>query len=163
MFIIIFITFTGLTISTLLAPLVCCSIKIRAIRGWLDKKFKWNWTIRLLLEGTMEVSFCTVLTIAYVNRSSFGGYFNLIWAYMLFIAIMVLPIFIQFFFQTNFKRMSNPDDTIFDETYGAPYEGLKPDKRWSLFLPFMLCVRRLTFMIVVLKLHQSAYTQLWIV
>ena len=153
MFIIIFITFTGLTISTLLAPLICCSIKIRSIRDWLDKKFKWNWTIRLLLEGTMEVSFCTVLTINYVNRESFGGYFNLVWAYMLLVAIMVLPIFIQFFFQSNFKRMSDPDDTVFDETYGAPYEGLKPDKRWSLFLPFMLCVRRLTFMYVVLQLY----------
>ena len=57
--------------------------------------------------------------------------------------------------------MSNPEDLEFDEKYGAPYEGLKSNKRWSLFLPFMLCIRRLSFMYVVLNLHSSAYAQLW--
>lgn len=59
--------------------------------------------------------------------------------------------------------MSNPEDSEFDKKYGAPYEGLKQNKRWSLFLPFMLCVRRLSFMFVVLNLPSSAYAQLWAV
>ena len=54
--------------------------------------------------------------------------------------------------------MSDPDDEEFHKKYGAPYEGLKPDKRWSLFLPFMVAVRRISFMTVVLTLHQNAFS-----
>ena len=158
MFVIIFVTVVGLALSTLLLPIACFINKAKSIQQWLDKKLKWNWTIRLLLEGLLEMSFCTVFTINYVNRTTFGGWFNLVFAYLLLVLVAALPIFMQVFYQLQFSRMSDPDDEEFHEKYGAPYEGLKPDKRWSLFLPFMVAVRRISFMAVVLTLHQNAFS-----
>ena len=109
------------------------------------------------MEGLLEIAFVSVLTIQYVNRDSFGGYFNLVFAYVLFVCMLALPIFMQIFYQLKFDRMSDPDDTEFDEKYGAPYEGLHADKRWSLFFPFMICMRRITLMYVVLYLYYSQY------
>ena len=158
MFLLIFITTAGLAMSFLLIPLAYFITKINNIKNWLDEKFKWNWTIRLLLEGLLEVSFCSVLTISYVNKDSFGGYFNLIFAYILFVSMVLLPIFIAVFYQYKFNRMREPEDTEFHDKYGAPYEGLCTDKRWSIFFPFMVCMRRISYMIVVLNFHSSAYT-----
>ena len=51
--------------------------------------------------------------------------------------------------------MSDPEDEEFEETYGAPYEGLKVQNRSSLFYPFWLILRRIIFMLVVLNVHSS--------
>ena len=153
MFLLIFVTTVGLVMSYLLLPLGYFIKKVNKMKNWLDEKFKWNWTIRLLLEGLLEISFCSVLTISYVNRDSFGGYFNLVFGYILFVSMIFLPIFMQVFYQWKFDRMKNPEDTEFHDKYGAPYEGLQADKRWTLFFPFMVCMRRISYMIVVLNFH----------
>ena len=108
----------------------------------------------------MELSFGTVITISYAKGSTFGSYFNLGFAYVLFIAMCSLPFFSQIFYQLQFKRMSDLEDKEFDNKYGAPYEGLKQDKRWSLFHPFMLCVRRISFMYLILNHYKNPLLQL---
>ena len=141
--------------SSLLIPLSWILKRLTKIRDWLDRKLKWNWTIRLLMESLMELSFGTIITISYAKGSTFGSYFNLGFAYALFIAMCSLPFFSQIFYQLQFKRMSDLEDKEFDNKYGAPYEGLKQDKRWSLFHPFMLCVRRISFMYLILNHYKN--------
>ena len=148
-------TTVGLAISSLLIPLSWILKRLTKIRDWLDRKLKWNWTIRLLMESLMELSFGTIITISYAKGSTFGSYFNLGFAYALFIAMCSLPFFSQIFYQLQFKRMSDLEDKEFDNKYGAPYEGLKQDKRWSLFHPFMLCVRRISFMYLILNHYKN--------
>ena len=99
----------------------------------------------------MEIAFCTIITIIHVRPETFGNNLNLAFAYGLGIATIVFPIFLLAFYCKNFERMANEDDEDFDEKYGAPYEGLRQDKRWSLFYPFWLGVRRILFMIIVLN------------
>ena len=111
-------------VSTLLIPAEWVLKRIRNTRKWIDKQLKWNWTIRLLMEGLMDISFASVITIRYANKDSFGGFFNLCYAYVLFFAGLALPVYTQVFYQWNFKRMADPDDEKFHKKYGAPYEGL---------------------------------------
>ena len=77
------------------------------------------------MEGLMDISFATVITIRYASKDSFGGIFNLFYAYVLLSAGFALPIYTQAFYQWNFKRMADPRDEEFHKKYGAPYEGLK--------------------------------------
>ena len=63
----IFVTTVGLVISTLLVPLAWVLKRANRIRDWLDEKLKWNWIIRLLMEGLADLAFGTVITIMYVN------------------------------------------------------------------------------------------------
>ena len=126
-FLLIFITTVGLFISTLLGPLSWTLKSLSKIRDWIDRKLKWNWTIRLLMESLIDLSFGTFICIRYIEGSSFGAIFNLSFAYALFCVTCALPIFLQVFYQVNFKRMSNADDVEFDKKYGAAYEGLKKD------------------------------------
>ena len=129
----------------------------------IDKWLKWNWTIRILMEGLMEIAFCTIITIMHVKPGTFGSNFNLAFAYGLGFAALLFPVFLLVFYCYRFERMADDDDEEFDEKYGAPYEGLKKTERWSLFYSIWLCFRRISFMIIVLNYFESPSKQLWLV
>ena len=65
----------------------------------LDKKLKWNWTIRLLLEGILEITFSSIITIRYGQISgSFGYTFNFVLGYILVAITVALLFFILCFY-----------------------------------------------------------------
>ena len=66
MFLLIFITCIGLLISYLLFPLSFIHRFLEKARLKINKWLKWNWTIRTLMEGLMEIAFCTIITILHV-------------------------------------------------------------------------------------------------
>ena len=160
MFLIIFYTVLGLLLSYLMLPFVKCFGFLKKQKDKLDTKFKWNWTIRVILEGAMDLSFACFLTYRFIRPGDFLSNFNLAFAYVLGVATIVFPGFLLIFYCRNFKRMRDPDDEEFHETYGAPYEGLKIDQRSSIFYPFWLIVRRILFMIVVFFENQYVTLQL---
>ena len=148
----LFATFTGFVVIVILIPFK----KIRGVgkvKNKLDSKLKWNFTIRLFLEGMLEISFSAVITIRYVQLNCFGGYFNYVLAWILLSILFIMIIFIVCFYIHKFDRMSDPDDEEFHETFGAPYEGLKSFKKWSLFQSFWMCMRRIIFVYVVLHAY----------
>ena len=126
MFLLIFITCVGLLFSYLIKPLSCLRF-VKRFSAKLDKWLKWNWTIRVFMEGLMEIAFCTIITIMHVSPETFGNNFNLAFAYGLGIATLIFPIFLLAFYCKNFERMASEDDEEFDEKFGAPHEGLRQD------------------------------------
>ena len=129
MFLLIFITCIGLLVSYLLLPFGFINRFLEKARLKIDKWLKWNWTIRTLMEGLMEIAFCTIITMIHVSKGSFASNFNLAFAYGLGVASVLFPAFLLIFYCTKFERMRDSKDIEFDEKYGAPYEGLKKDQR----------------------------------
>ena len=128
----LFVTFVGFCFLILLTPFEKIP-GINKLKRRLDRKLKWNFTIRLILEGLLEISFTTIITIRYVQLDRFGGYFNYILAWVLLSLGLGLFAFIMGFYLCKFERMSDPFDSEFHSKYGAPYSGLKTDKKMSLF------------------------------
>ena len=106
----LFVTFAGFCVLIILTP-VAKIPGINKIKRKLDRKLKWNFTIRLLLEGLLEISFTTVITIRYVQLDRFGGYFNYILAWILLTLGLGLFAFIMCFYIYMFDRMSDPFDS----------------------------------------------------
>jgi len=55
--------------------------------------------------------------------------------------VLSIP-FIIGFYTYNFDKL---DDPVFEKKWGAPYEGLKKDTKWSLLFPITFVVRRACF------------------
>ena len=151
----IFTSIGGFIVILLLIPFSKIRFT-RKVKDKLEKTLKWNGMIRLILEGALEISFTTVITIRYVQLNSFGGYFNYIVAWILFCAVTGLALFIVFFYTYNFSRMSDKEDHEFHGKYEAAYEGLKTYKKLSLFQNFWMCTRRFIFVVVVLHAYEDA-------
>jgi uncharacterized membrane protein YhdT len=91
----------------------------------------------------MELAFCCCLNLYY------GGYegtwamkLNYCVSWFFAVALGTCPITIPAFYLYNFHKLA---DEEFEEKWGAPYEGLRKDSRWSLFYPITFVVRRLAF------------------
>ena len=66
------------------------------------------------------------------------------YAVSIFFAICLIGFlpFVVIFYNYNFHRLGDED---FEEKWGAPYEGLKKESRWSLIFPFTYVIRRGVF------------------
>jgi hypothetical protein len=80
--------------------------------------------IRLVLEGSLEMSFCCYINFKYgvFNRTILGSCFNYITTIVLCACLVSLPFFIVIFYSMNFDKL---EDEEFTEKFGAVYEGLK--------------------------------------
>ena len=159
MFFLLLLTAIGFFLVLLLWPMKTIP-SIRAVRSKLEQKLKWNFTIRLFLEGFMEITFSSYITLMFVQRGSFGGGFNFWVAIFLFSIVALLPFFVIVFYLINFKRMSDQSDTDFDDKFGSVYEGLRGDSKMSLFHPFWLCARRILLVALVFFLPYHSAIQL---
>ena len=126
----------------------------------MEDKLKWNFTIRLILQGYIEITFSAAITFMFVQTNTFGGKFNFALAIFFLIVVIVLPIFVIVFYIKNFERMSSKEDTEFDAKFGSVYDGLKPYQKMSLFHPFWMCFRRIYLVILVFYLYWNTTIQL---
>ena len=159
MFFLLILTAIGFLLILLLAPMKKIA-SIRSVRRKLDQKLKWNFTIRLFLEGFMEITFSSYITLIYVQKGSFGGELNFWVGVFLFSVVILLPIFVIVFYLINFERMSDQSDTDFDDKFGSVYEGLRGDSKMSLFQPFWLCARRILLVALVFFFPRHSAIQL---
>ena len=106
---------------------------VQKFRNKLKNKLQWNFTIRLFLEGLLETTFSSAITLTYVEKETFGDVLNFLLAIFLLLIVAALTIFVVVFYLNRFQRMSNKDDKQFKKTFGAAYEGLKINKKMSLF------------------------------
>lgn len=111
--------------------------------------------IRLILEVTMELSFCCILNIKFggiENPSELyaGEWFTFIWSVILYIILLSSPIAIWVFYNSHFDELYEPE---FEEVYGAAYDGLYVQRREVLWYPILFTIRRLVFAILCLYLR----------
>ena len=108
------------------------------------------------------MTFSCAITLTYVEKETFGDVLNFILAIILLLIVAALTIFIVAFYLSRFERMSNSDDKQFQKTYGAAYEGLKINKKMSLFQSFWLCLRRIIIVCLVFFLNHRVLNQLFV-
>ena len=86
---------------------------VQKFRNKLKNKLQWNFTIRLFLEGLLETTFSSAITLTYVEKETFGDVLNFLLAILLLLIVAALTIFVVVFYLNRFERMSNKDDKQF--------------------------------------------------
>ena len=114
MFLMIVLTFLGFCSLIVLWPLNKIK-RINKLRVKLDRNLKWNFTIRLFLEGLLETTFSAFITLKFASTTTFGGKLNYFMAICLLTITIALPIFIVLFYLKNHDRMCDPDDEKFEQ------------------------------------------------
>lgn len=152
LYIIILLTGLGLLLTLILLPfkrIACC----KKVNGKLKKFLHWNFVIRLIIEGSMDLTFTAYFNLKYANFSVryYGSFVNYILAIMFGILLISTPIFIIVFYGINFRKLH---DKKFEKRYGAAYEGLRLKSRSALVYNSYFVMSRCLFMCIALFLYK---------
>ena len=82
---------------------------------------------------------------------------NSVALFVLYTATMAFPVFILAFYACKFAKWKDED---FDSKYGAIFEGLRKDRRSSLFYPFFFAIRRIILTVTVILTAEYLFVQL---
>jgi hypothetical protein len=106
----------------------------------------------------MELSFCCILNLYY---SSYDGTWamklNYFVSWFFAAALTLSPVLILGFYNWHFDKLEDED---FEEKWGAPYESLNKQSRWSLVYPCTFVVRRLVFAYICIFMPENLFFQL---
>jgi hypothetical protein len=142
MYIIMLVNFVQLILYVIILPLRKYA-RINKCRKKIKKDIMWNFVIRLIMETALELSFCCFLNFPYFYRiANFEGFFEILDYFMTIVIslmIAIMPFWIAIFYIRNFEDWGTEK---FEEKYGAPYEGLFTDKRWSIANSIIFMLRR---------------------
>lgn len=159
LYVIILLTVVALFLTVILLPfkrIRCC----KKVNGTLKKHLHWNFVIRLIIEGSMDLTFTTYFNLMYARFSVryYGSFINYIFAILFAILLIASPVFIIVFYGVNFKKLH---DQKFERKYGAVYEGLKLKSRSALVYNSYFVMRRCLFMCIALFLYRHVLLQLF--
>jgi len=141
----------------------CCGCSERAFIK-LKTKFLWNYYIRLVLEASLELSFCCIMNIKYGNTFRYeeeeptaGSVFNFFVALLFTVVVLASPLVIFIVYNYHFAKLAEPE---FESRYGAVYEGLKHLKRSALIYPVLFVARRILFGVLAVYCYDFVWLQL---
>ena len=119
----------------------------------------WNWTLRLMLESSLDLSFTVLVNLEYGDfiDQPFGAKANFAMSVFLFGFYLVFPFFLVFFYLHRFKDFHNKE---FVDTYGTTLEGLHNLDKSVILYPISFVLRRLIFGILAVKLYGFVVGQL---
>jgi len=138
-----------------------CKNKIKRVRQWHEKWSKslfWNGIIRFFIEGSLELVIvvsitCTQVINDYRTKENFlpeeGRFFflcDLITCFIFALLCIVFPIFVYIFYSRRYHLW---EDEEFEETYGAPLEGLHRENYSALGYPMIFLIRRYMFTLLI--------------
>ena len=88
----------------------------------------WNGVLRLLMEGYLEILIATMLNCVRNNRvdRSYSIIFSNVFSLLMTGLLIVLPVFILIYYRYRKKDWESEE---FQETWGAPLEGLELDPK----------------------------------
>ena len=121
--------------------------------SWLKKKLLWNFILRLIMEGVLELSFCIYFNLRYgsCDFKVLGSWVNYFYAVFFAAIIVAMPFFILIFYCKNFLKLK---DKEFKLKYGSVYEGLRVKHRAVIFYTAYFLTRRCIFTMVSLFLYR---------
>jgi len=140
----------------------CCGCSERAFKK-LETKFLWNYYIRLVLEASLELSFCCIINIKYGNVFRYpetptaGSVVNFVVAVFFTVVVLVSPLVILIAYNYHFLKLAEPE---FEHRYGAAYEGLKHLERSVLIYPALFVARRILFGVLAVYCYHFVWLQL---
>ena len=128
----------------------------------LKRKLYWNFGIRLIIEGALELSFSAFINLKYgvCSFKILGSWVNYFYSIFLTATLILMPVVVLLFYCLNFKKLEEKD---FEEKFGTVYEGLNASKRSSLFFTVIFLLRRITFSLVSLLLYDYVIIQIILV
>jgi len=108
-------------ITTVCLGLILIMIPLRPL-GWcvqsahdkLKAYFLWNFVIRLVFEACLELTFAVIINLAFVfsGESPIGNWLEAYdrgIAFLMALAVVLLPLFILWFYCKNFEKMDDPE------------------------------------------------------
>jgi hypothetical protein len=126
------------------------------------KSYRWNFFIRFVLEGYIELLFAVTYQLANASLSSLTLFIN-VGVASFFTAICILcPIICIWFIVKHHRRFSS-DEVEFQETYGSLFEEFKNDRglmSCSYYVLFLL--RRLMYVAVLVLLVDFPLVQVFL-
>lgn len=156
-FVIVLITSFLLLLSILLTP--CRFERAQNFKAYIDRKLKWNFVIRLVIEAYLELAFSVYFNLKYTgcNFNYIGSWVNYFFACLFAALIVAAPFFILGFYHYHFIAFSEEE---FEEKYGSVYEGLKREKRSVIVYMTYFVIRRGTFAITSVFLYEYVVLQI---
>jgi hypothetical protein len=141
------------------------------LNKWLRKQLLWNFVLRLLFEESLETTFCLILQYRYGSGFTpelIGTAIDFVFAIVLGVAIVYLPYWMAEHYLLNYHKWSTSrkyrkwKDEEFEETYGAPMEGLRRNSKWVVIFPVYFIIRRIAFACVALFMFNYVVFQLFL-
>ena len=159
-YVIMLLTILGLFGILLTYPLLRFA-PVRRLHDYLKETLMWNFTIRLVLEGCLESSFCIYLTFVYgggfKGKEFFGSDIDLIISIVVAVGTFLLPTFFGLFYLDHFFAWDKEEFAI----YAEAVDGLKR-KKISILSPIYFVIRRVTFVVIAMRYHTTPVLQLTI-
>ena len=154
----LFLLFVIFTIEAilllLLKPVVIEWPRFKLIHDRLRKSLYWNQFLRLILEASIEISVSLINNI-YVEYNSYMNGVGIRWlpkriffwintfnAAGCLVILIFGPVFTIIFY---LRRFNDWKSETFETKFGSPLEGLRKDKKSSIFYPAFFIVRRMIF------------------
>lgn len=119
----------------------------------------WNFVIRLIIEGYMELCFSVYFQLKYTKYSFdyLGSMTDYIMGCFLAMLIIIAPLFVAIFYYRNFAKF---EDEEFVKTYGSVYEGLKTTDRSVIVYTIYFMIRRAAFASISVFVYRHVMVQL---
>ena len=164
LFVILILTFTIPLILFILLSLCTDRSKFaKQKRSDLAKSMHGNLIIRYLMEACLDIAICFGIEYRYgldgqvdLESSTLFYTVNTIVKVLLVSAVVIFPVLAIVLYLRKFDKWQ---DEAFEERYGATLEGLRKDKKGSIFYPFLFMIRRLLFAVVAIVTIEHLFVQ----
>ena len=122
----------------------------------------WNFCIRLVFEAALELTYSCILNLNYGgwHDRPWGAKLNFAFACAFALILLLSPIALSLFYCLNFDRIQT--DETFNETYGAPYDGLLVNRRIVLAYPVVFVSKRMLFAAIAFYINKYATMQIFL-
>jgi hypothetical protein len=156
-FVIILVTSFLLSLSVILE-----AVRVPSVMKFNEKlkvKLHWNFVIRLVIEGYLELVFSVYFNLNYAKCtfSFLGSWVNYFYAIIFAVLIGLAPLFVVGFYSLNFAKI---EDEEFINKFGSVYEGLKTNSRSVIVYTTIFLVRRALFALLTVLLHKFVIIEL---
>ena len=140
-----------------LKPVVNYWPRLKTVHDRLRKSLYWNQFLRLILEASIEISVSLINNIYVEYNSYMNGegirwllkrifyWINAFTAAGCLVILIFGPLFTIIFY---LRRFNDWKSETFETKFGSPLEGLRKDKKSSIFYPAFFIVRRMIFALI---------------
>jgi hypothetical protein len=153
--------FSTFFIMMLFWPVSCLLAKAKnnKVAGYFydaSSSYKWNFFIRFLFEGYLELTFAALFQLHNTTFSSYNLIANVILAGAFMVLSVVSPVVCVYFVYKNHQRFQDPEEKQFRREFGSVFQEFKNNKGFlSCSFYFLFFLRR--FLYVGIQYSLEAY------
>jgi hypothetical protein len=156
----LFMVNCGETLTTFLAalmfwPISCAPTLVRnhRIAGYFydaSTKYKWNFFIRFVIEGYLDLLLAALFQLQFVEASSFNVIANCALAVIALFICLGAPVFAGVFIYKHKHRFNDDEEKALKKFYGSVFEEFKNDRNLLSCIFYVLFFLRRIFYVIIL-------------